>query len=165
MRKRDDMIAEPLGDRNGDLRHRRRLVVLLGDEILIALDTGLGFGLARLRARRDPFGLGLELAPARLLLAAFLGKTFLLLLQPSGIIAFVGDTAAAIELENPPRYIVEKIAVVGDDQDRARISAQVPLKPIDGLRVEMVGRLVEEQKLRLFEKQLAERDAAALAAG
>ena len=40
-----------------------------------------------------------------------------------------------------------------------------PSKQVDRLRVEMVGRLVEEQKLRLFEKQLAERDAAALAAG
>src|SRR6202045_4479871 len=165
MRKRDDMIAEPLGDRNDDLRRRHRLVVLLGDEILIALDTGLGFGLAGLGARRDPFGLGFELAPARLLLAAFLAKTFLLLIQPGGIIAFVGDAAAAIEFENPPCYIVEKIAVVGDDQDRAGISAQMSLKPVDRLRVEMVGRLVEEQKLRLFKKQLAERDAAALAAG
>src|ERR1700736_5886106 len=141
MRKLDDMIAEPLGDGNDDLR-RRRLVVLLGDEIVVALDTGLGFGLARLGARRDPFDLGFELAPSRLLLAAFLGKTFLLLFQPGGIIAFVGDAAAAIEFENPPRDIVEKIAVVGDDQNRAGISAQVSLKPVDRLRVEMVSRLV-----------------------
>src|SRR5205807_5720929 len=89
MRKFDDAIAEPLGNGDDDLRRRRRLVVLLGDEIVIALDAGLRFGLARLRARRDPFSLCFELAPSRLLLTAFLGKTFLLLFQPGGIIAFV----------------------------------------------------------------------------
>ena len=165
MRKFDDIVAEPLGHGNNDLRRRWRLVVLLGEEILIALDAGLGFGLARLGARRDPFGLGLELTPARLLLAAFLGEALLLLLQPGGIIALVGDAAAAIEFENPARDIVEKIAVVGDDQDRAGISAKVALQPVDRFRVEMICRLVEEQKLRLFEEQPAQRDAAALAAG
>ena len=38
------------------------------------------------------------------------------------------------------------------------------LQPVHGFGVEMVGRLVEQQKVRLFEQQLAERDAAALAA-
>ena len=163
--KFDDIVAEPLGDRNDDLRRRRRLVVLLGDEIFVALDAGLGFGLARLGARGDPFGLGFELALARLFLAAFLREALLLLLQPGRIIALIGNAAAAIEFENPARDIVEKIAVMGDDQDRAGISAQMALEPVDGFRVEMVGRLVEQQKLRLLEQQAAEGDAAALAAG
>ena len=53
---------------------------------------------------------------------------------------------------------------MGDDQDRAGIVAQMALEPVDGLGVEMVGRLVEQQQLGLFEQQAAERDAAALAA-
>ena len=107
---------------------------------------------------------GFELALARLFLAAFLREAFLLLLQPGGIIALIGNAAAAIEFENPARDIVEKIAVMGDDQDRAGIGAQVALEPVDRLRVEMVGRLVEQQKLRLLKQQAAEGDAAALAA-
>ena len=51
----DDIVAEPLGDRDDDLRRRRRLVVLLGDQIFVALDARLGFRLPRLRARGDPF--------------------------------------------------------------------------------------------------------------
>ena len=41
----------------------------------------------------------------------------------------------------------------------------MPLEPGDALGVEMVRRLVEQQQVRLFEQQLAERDAALLAAG
>ena len=61
------------------------------DEVLVALDTGLGFGLPRLGARRDPFGFGFELTLACLFLAAFLGEALLLLLQPGRIIAFIRE--------------------------------------------------------------------------
>ena len=54
---------------------------------------------------------------------------------------------------------------MGDDQNRARIVAQMAFKPGDALRVEMVGRFVEQQQLGLLQQELAERDAAALAAG
>ena len=53
---------------------------------------------------------------------------------------------------------------MGDDEDRARILAQMAFEPVDRLGVEMVGRLVEQQEVRLLEEQPAERDAAALAA-
>ena len=53
---------------------------------------------------------------------------------------------------------------MGDDQDRARIGPQVAFEPGGGLGVEMVGRLVEQQQLGLFQQQLAHGDAAALAA-
>ena len=53
---------------------------------------------------------------------------------------------------------------MGDDEDRAGIVAQVAFEPVDRLGVEMVGRLVEQQQLGLFEQQPAQRDAAALAA-
>src|SRR5208283_5028362 len=75
------------------------------------------------------------------------------------------NPAPAIELENPAGDIVQKIAVMCDDQDRARVSAQMAFQPVHGFRVEMVGWLVQQQKLRLLQKESAERDAAALAAG
>jgi hypothetical protein len=98
-------------------------------------------------------------------LAAFLREALSLLLQPGGIIAFVRNAAPAIEFENPAGDIVEKIAVMGDDQNCAGISAQMALEPGHRFRIEMVGWFVEKQKVRLLEKQSAERDAAALAAG
>ena len=53
---------------------------------------------------------------------------------------------------------------MGDRDDGARVVLQEPLEPADGLRVEMVGRLVEKEEVRLGEQQLAERDTALLAA-
>jgi hypothetical protein len=53
---------------------------------------------------------------------------------------------------------------MGHDQDRAWIAAQVAFQPSSRLGVEMVRRLVEKQELRLFEKELAKRDATTLAA-
>ena len=94
----DDVVAEPFGDGNDDLRRGRRLVVLLGDEIVIALDTRLGFRLPRLGAGGDPLAFRLDGALARLILAAFLLQALLLLLEPAGIIALVGNAAAAIQL-------------------------------------------------------------------
>ena len=49
--------------------------------------------------------------------------------------------------------------------DRARVLVQVPLEPGDALGVEMVRRLVEQQQVGLLEQNLAQRDAALLAAG
>src|SRR4029077_19134474 len=119
----------------------------LGEQVLIALVARLGLGLARARARGDPLLLAREGALVLLLLASLLLEALLLLRQPRRIIAFVRNAAPAIELENPSGHIVEEVAVVGDDQDRAWIVARVSLEPRRGLGIEVVGRLVEQQQL------------------
>ena len=160
----DHVLTEPLGDGNDDLRRRRRLLVALLDQFVVGGDARLGLGLPRFRRRGDPLAFLGERALAGGLLAAFLLEPLLLLLEPGRIIALVGNAAAAIELENPARDVVEEVAIVGDDEDRARIGAQMPLEPVDGLGVEMVGRLVEQEEVGLLEQEAAKGDAAALAA-
>ena len=160
----DDVLAEPLGDRNDDLRGLGLLLARLLQQILIALVARLGLGLARLGRGRDPFLLAGERLLMRGVLAAFLLEALLLLHQPGRIIALVGNALAAVELENPARHVVEEVAVVGHDQDRAGIVAQMAFEPRHRLGVEMVGRLVQQQQFGLVEQQLAQRDAAALAA-
>ena len=54
---------------------------------------------------------------------------------------------------------------MGDDQHGAGEQLQMLLEPGHRLRVEMVGRLVEEEEVGLLQQQLAERHAALLAAG
>ena len=49
---------------------------------------------------------------------------------------------------------------MGDGQDRSRVFREVLLEPVDALRVEVVGGLVEQQQVRLLEQQRAERDPA-----
>jgi hypothetical protein len=125
----DHVLAEALGHGNRDLGGLGLLLAGLLQQILIALITRLGFGLARLRRGRDPFLLALQSSLMRDVLAALLRKALLLLRQPRGVIALVGDALAAVELENPGRDVVEEIAVMGDDQDRAGIVAQMAFQP------------------------------------
>ena len=53
---------------------------------------------------------------------------------------------------------------MGDGDDRALVLLQVLLQPVDGLGVQVVGRLVEQQHVGLLQQQAAQRHAAALAA-
>src|SRR3712207_6681019 len=160
----DDVVAQALGDRDDDLSGRRALLVGLGHEVLVALDTGLRLGLTSLRRGRHPLALALDGALVGRVLTAFLLEALLLLLEPGRVIALVGNAAATVELENPAGHVVEEVAVVSDDQDRARIVAQMAFEPTGCLGVQVVGGLVEEQQLRLLQEQLAESHAAALAA-
>src|SRR5262249_54770616 len=102
----DDVLAEPLGDRDDDLRRGRTLLCRLGEQLLIALVARLGLCLPCARARRDPFLLAGERLLAGLLLAALLLEPLLLLAEPGRVVALVGNAAAAVELENPARHIV-----------------------------------------------------------
>ena len=53
---------------------------------------------------------------------------------------------------------------MGDDHDRAGKVTQRPFEPGDAFRVQMVGRLIEQQQVRLFQQQPAQRDPATLTA-
>ena len=48
---------------------------------------------------------------------------------------------------------------MGNEHDRVRVVSEVVLEPIAGFEVEMVGGLVEKEKIRLRQKKLGERDA------
>ena len=110
----------------------------------------------------DPLELALERAlPGRLLLLLE-REARLLLLEPRRVVALPGNAGAAVELEDPTCDVVEEVAVVGDGDDRARVVVQEALEPGDRLRVEMVGRLVEQQQIGTSEEQPAERHSPAL---
>ena len=147
----DDVVAETLGHRDYDLRRLRSLLGRLLDKFVVALNARLVLGLARLGRSGDPFLLALERPLARLFFAALLLEALVLLAEPGRVVALIRDAAAAIELEDPARDIVEEVAVVGDDEDRARILPQMPLEPGGRLGVEMVGGLVEQQQLGLLQ--------------
>ena len=125
----DDVLAEPLGHGNRDLRGLGLLLARLLQQILIALVARLGLGLARLGRGRDPLLLAGERLLMRGVLAAFLLEALLLLHQPGRVIALVGNALAAVEFEDPARDVVEEVAVVGHDQDRAGIVAQMAFQP------------------------------------
>ena len=136
----------------------------MAGEVVIGVDPGLLFCLTGLGTLADPFEFPLQGLLARFVFAGLLRQPFGLLLQPGGVIALVGNAPPAVEFQNPAGDVIKEIAVMSDDQDRAFVIDQVLLQPSDGLRVQVVGWFVEEQHIGRFEKQLAERHAAAFAA-
>src|SRR4029077_8324556 len=108
----DDEIAETRAGRQHDLRRLGRLLAALRDQRIIGRDPRLALGLAGARALPHPFQFALQGAAARLLLPALGLEPRLLLFEPARVIALERDAAAAVELEDPARHLVEEIAVV-----------------------------------------------------
>jgi predicted DNA-binding protein (UPF0251 family) len=51
----------------------------------------------------------------------------------------------SIDLQHPAGDVVEEVAVVADHDERLRLVDQESLEPEDGVDVEVIGRLVEQQ--------------------
>ena len=147
-----------------DLRGIDLPVILLGEHLFIGVDAGLRLGLAGLWRRTHPVQLARQRLDARILGLALLLKALLLLLQPAGIVALIGDAGAAIQLQDPACHLVEEVTVVGDGHHSPREVMEEALQPGDGLRVQMVGRLVEQQHVGRAQQQLAQRHPALLTA-
>src|SRR5262249_54551447 len=139
-------------------------VARLIEQILISLDTGFRLRLPRFRTLTNPLALTHQRLESRLFALALDSEALFLLLKPRRIVSLVGNPLPSIELQNPTGDAVEKVAIVGHEHDGALVFFQMMLQPRDRLRIEMVGRLVEEQKVGCLEQQTAERDATLLAA-
>ena len=61
--------------------------------------------------------------------------------------------------------MIHEVAVMADEQHRAPVGVQVVLQPGDGLQVKMVGRLVQQEQIRLGQQHPAQAQPGALAAG
>ncbi len=160
----DHLAAEAGAVRDDDLGGGDLLALGFRGEFVVGVDAGLLLGLPGLGAGADPFEFLLQHLLARLVLARFLFEALGLLFEPGGIVALVGNAAAAVQLQNPAGDVVEEVAVVGDDEDRAPVLDQVLLQPGDGLGVEVVRRLVEQEHVGRFKEELAECHAPAFAA-
>ena len=114
------------------------------DEFLRAGDL---FGLARRRLLRG-----------RLALRA--------LARVRGVGAAVLDDALALERQRPRGDAIEEPAVVRYDQERL-VSAleEEPFEPFERRDVEMIGRLVEQEKVRVVEEKAREPETRPLATG
>ena len=140
-------------------------LMLVRRQLIEPRQTRFALGLPAFGVLPHPLELGLHRLHARVFLLRLALETFFFLLKPRAVVAFIGNPATAIELENPFGRIVEKVAIVRDRDHRARKTQQELFEPVDALGIQMVGRLVEQQHVRLRQQQLAQRDAALFAAG
>ncbi len=173
-------LAEALGDPLGldhHLREPRRLGHLqlrrlrpreaaLGHQLARPLDARLALGAPRLDPAPEPGhllrnpALALVLGPGRELLV------LQLLLQVGLVVAGVaGDAGARRDLDDAVHQVVEEVAVVRDEQQRAGELVQLLLQPVHRVRVEVVGGLVEQQQVGPREQRPGDGHALAEAAG
>ena len=70
-------------------------------------------------------------------------------LHEGGIVARPGRQRAAIDLDNARGEPLQERAVVRDEDERAAVVRQKALEPGDGVDVQVIGRLVEQQHVGL----------------
>ena len=81
-----------------------------------------------------------------------------------GVIAVVGGQLSPVHLPDAPAEPVQKIPIVGNDEKRALIGAQVILQPAQGLKIQVVGGLVQDQQVGLLQQELCNGQTGLLAA-
>ena len=64
------------------------------------------------------------------------------------VVAAVGNGLAVFEIDDAVDDAVEELAVMRDEDQRARIVAQPVFQPQDGIEVQVVGGLVQQQQVR-----------------
>src|SRR5690606_25862005 len=72
---------------------------------------------------------------------------------------------STIKPDRCPGKIFEEAAVVADDDESRTQRCKFTLKPFDGRQIEMVGRLVEQQQIRLPRQCTGEGGTAGFTAG
>ena len=156
----DHQRSKPRSRRDDDFKLTLFLGHVFLQHRLVSVDARLSLRLTRLRAGANPF----QLAGHRFL-TPVLGlllhrRTRVFLLQPAGVISLPRNPVPVVEFQNPLGDIVQKIAVVRHRDNRARVTREMLLQPLNTLGIEMVRRLVEEQDVGLFQEQTRQRDTA-----
>ncbi len=86
------------------------------------------------------------------------------LLQISAVVAFerTQRLAVGIQLQNARDGMIQKNAIVRDNQRPAGCAAQPAFQPLQHLHVQMVGGFIQQQNLRIGEQHLRQRQTGAL---
>ena len=80
----------------------------------------------------------------------------LLLLHIEGVIAGVELRLAVVDLHHSSDYLVQKPPVMGDRQHGSLEVFQVVLQPLGGVQVQMVGRLIQQEDIRILQNQASQ---------
>ena len=131
-------------------------------QLIVRIQTCLSFGLTCLRCHTYPFKLTFQGLTALAGCFFFHLHTFGLLLQPTGIISFPGNTLTTVQFKNPSGDMIQEIAVVCYGYDGTFVLLQMLFKPIYRFCIQMVGRLIQQQYIGFLKQQTAKSHATAL---
>ena len=133
------------------------------EQLLVGVQTGFSFCLTSLRCHTNPLQLTLQRFLALTLGFFFLCHTLRLLLQPTTVVALPRDTLATVQFQNPACHMIKEVSVVCHGNHCSLILLQMLFQPVDRLRIQVVGRLIEQQYIRLLQEQAAQRYTTAFA--
>ena len=108
---------------------------LLRIKLFEASDTRFTLALAAFRIRAHPFELGLNGFLMSRLLLCFGLQSRLFGFEPIRVIAFVRHAMTAVELENPTRCIIKKIAIVSNRDNSTGVVLEKALHPSHALSI------------------------------
>jgi hypothetical protein len=87
------------------------------------------------------------------------------LLLEARVVARIAAQLLLVDVDHGGHHRVEEVAVVRDDEQGPRVAFEPFLEPDDGVEVEVVGRLVEQQEIRGAHQRLREIEPHAPTAG
>ena len=160
----DDLVAQAFSGRYVELGGFVAGLKFLRGKLLKTLQARLALGLSAFGVGADPVQFRFHGALTGLLLRRLLLQTIFFVFQPGAVIAFEGNTAATVQLQNPAGHVVEEISVVGDRDHRTRILGEETLQPGHAFGVQVVRRLIQQQHVRVRQQQCAKRYPAPLTA-
>ncbi len=85
-------------------------------------------------------------------LARFCLQGFLLALKIGGKVAGPAGESPSVQFHDPGGDFLEQHAVMGDKEQGGRKAQEELFQPVDGLDVQMVGGLVQEQQIRFADQ-------------
>ena len=90
----------------------------------------------------------------------FVGQPLVLLSQERRVVARPRGELPAVDFDDPRRDALEERAVVSHEYQRTRIVREKCLQPDDCVEIEVIGRLVEQQHIRLGDQRPCEQHTA-----
>ena len=158
----DHLVSQTGTVRDEDFQFLFLFFHILIQQFVVRVQTGLSFCLTGFGSHAHPIQLAFQGLAAFACHFLFHLHTFGLLFQPAGVISLPGNSFATVQFQNPSGYVVQEVTVVGYGNHRTFILLQMLFQPVDTFRVQVVGRLVQQQDIRLLQQQAAQGHTAAL---
>ena len=82
-------------------------------------------------------------------------QDFGFLFQPGTVVAFERSAFALFQFKYPFSYVVEKIPIMGGNDDIAEITRESVFQPLHGFGIKMVGGFVQKKHIGFLQEQFA----------
>ena len=132
------------------------------------IDPRFRFCGARFRPAAQPFDFRVDQIGQRVLTLALRVQIFFLGLQKFAVVSVDAQEAVfigAIQLDDLVRDVFQEIAIMADHHVGEGGVAQQIFEPLNSGEIQMIGRLIEQQNIRLLDQRLDNRQALAPSAG